>query len=72
MSVQRSPQWSTAKPHGSSAIVSPTHSAASTTPIWVRVSSYSSRSAGASTAIANEIDEKDACATVPAASTAQR
>ena len=71
-SVQRSPKRSTAKPHGSSANVSPIHSAARTTPISVRLSPYSSRSAGASTAIANETVENDACAVVPAARTAQR
>ena len=52
--------------------MSPIHSAARTTPISVRLSPYSSRSAGASTAIANATVENDACATVPAASTAQR
>ena len=71
-SVQRSPKRSTAKPHGRSANVSPIHSAASTTPTSVSVSPYSSRSAGARTATANETVENDACASVPAASTAQR
>ena len=60
--VQRSPKRSTAKPHGSSANVSSIHSAASTTPISVRLSPYSSRSAGASTATANATVENDACA----------
>jgi len=41
-------------------------------PISVRLRSYLSRRAGASTAIANEIVEKLACAVVPAARTAQR
>ena len=71
-SVQRSPKRSTAKPQGSSASVSPTHSAASTMPIWVRLRSYSSRSAGASTATAKETVENAAWAAVPAARTAQR
>jgi hypothetical protein len=71
-SVQRSPQRSTAKPHGSSAKVRPIHSAARATPTSVSVRSYRSRSAGASTATANEMAEKLACANVPAARTAQR
>ena len=70
--VHRSPKRSTAKPHGSSANVRPIHSAESTIPISVRLRSYWSRSAGASTAIANETVEKLACAAVPAARTAQR
>ena len=52
--------------------MSPTHSAARTIPISVRLRSYSSRSAGARTAIANETVEKLAWAAVPAARTAQR
>ena len=56
--VPRSPKRSAAKPHGRSATVKPTHSAASTTPISVRLSSYRSRNAGASTGTAKAIAEK--------------
>jgi hypothetical protein len=59
-------------PHGSSASVSPTHSAARKKPTPCRLRSYSSRSAGAIAGSPSVIVEKLACAAVPAARTAQR
>ena len=71
-STTRSPKRSAAMPHGSMVRRAPTHSAASSTPIWPSDRPYSSRSVGTSTGSPIPNAEKLVCAMVPAARTAQR
>src|SRR4051794_28842355 len=68
----RSPKRSAAIPQGTSVSTDPSSDAEMRTPVSASERSYSSRSAGASTATPNQIAEYVAWAKVPAASTAQR
>jgi hypothetical protein len=70
--TQRSSTRSATRPHGSSVKSIPIPTAASTTPVSVRLSPYSDFSVGLSAGRPTEEAEKLACATVPAASTTQR